>query len=64
MTANEADAFDELAVSPERVTGDEGTVKERNAKDAIELDQYAQAKRVSGPPYGMRMARVKFPGTP
>jgi hypothetical protein len=54
----------ELASAPERVTGDEGTVKERDAKDVIALDQYGQQKTVTVPPYGMRMARVRFPGTP
>jgi hypothetical protein len=61
---NEAEDFEELATSPERVTGDEGTVKERSADDAIKLDQYAQKKRVNGAPFGMRMSRGKYPGTP
>lgn len=61
---NEAEDLEELATSPERVTGDEGTVKERSSKDVIALDQYAQQKKINGPPYGLRIARTKFPGTP
>jgi hypothetical protein len=54
-----------LAKGPKRVTGDEGTVEERSIKELIEADRYSQAKEAAGlPPYGMRIAKMRFPGTP
>ncbi len=57
------DEIDELAGAPERVTGDEGTIKERPIKDVIAADQYAHDAAATNIPWGMRMARAKFPGT-
>ena len=52
-----------LAGAPKRTAGDEGTVEERDARDAIALDVYNQAGQASGPPFGMRVARVVPRGT-
>lgn len=52
------------AQNPKRVTGDEGTVEERAIKDLIDADRYACAKdAAAGVPYGLRIARIRFPGT-
>lgn len=58
MTLNE-----DLKNSPKRVSGDEGTVEERDADDAIQLDIYDRVGKVTGPPYGMRVARCVPRGT-
>jgi hypothetical protein len=60
----EEDAINELAQAPKRVTGDEGTVEERDIKDVIAADRYEQSKKATRPPYGMRMAQIRSPGTP
>lgn len=57
------DAILEAAAGPKRVTGDEGTVEERDIDDLIKADRYAAAKGIDGPPFGLRIAKLKFPGT-
>jgi len=53
----------ELAGAPERVTGDEGTIKERPISEQIEADQYEHDIGSTDVPFGIRMTRAKFPGT-
>lgn len=63
---NEITAEDiaDLGKTPKRVTGDEGTVEERSVKELIEADRYACSKTgAAGVPYGLRIARIRFPGT-
>ena len=60
LTEEELDA---LARAPKKVTGDEGSVEERSAKDFIEFNNYREAGKIGGPPYGMRIARVMPMGT-
>jgi hypothetical protein len=53
--------LDDRVRAPKRVSGDEGTVEERDADQTIQLDVYS--KSASKPPYGMRLARVAPRGT-
>ena len=53
----------DAAKNPKRVTGDEGTVEERTVQELIDADRFACAKTATGVPYGMRVARIRFPGT-
>ena len=53
----------DLGKSPQRVTGDEGTVEERSVDELIKADRYASAKDTTSVPYGIRAARIRFPGT-
>lgn len=59
------DTISDLATSPQRTRTDEGTVEERPIKEVIEADRYLLTKEAQsgGPPYGMRVARTKPPGT-
>lgn len=54
----------EAAKAPKRVTGDEGTVEERSVEEMIEADRYEKAQDATSPPFGMRMAKIRYPGTP
>lgn len=60
MTEEELKA---LALAPKKTSGDEGSVEERDAKDAIELDIYYKSGQITGPPFGMRIARVSPRGS-
>jgi hypothetical protein len=63
MPIDEEDIQD-LATSPKKVQGDEGTVEERPISEIIEADRYTSAKQANRVPWGMRMARIQKPGTP
>lgn len=52
------------AKSPQRVTTDEGTVQERSTKELIEADRYTKSCEAVQVPFGLRVARMRFPGTP
>ena len=52
-----------LARTPKKVENDEGKIEERSVEELIMADKYTQQSTTSGPPYGMRMARHKPPGT-
>lgn len=52
------------AKSPQRVTTDEGTVQERSVKELIEADRYTKSSDATVVPFGLRIARIRFPGTP
>lgn len=53
----------ELAKSPKRITGDEGTVEERSIDELIKADKYQQSQQATKPPYGLRIGRIRFPST-
>ena len=55
--------LNDLATGPERITGDEGTVKERPLQETIDGDRYIASKGITGPPYGLRIAKIRFPGS-
>lgn len=57
------DEFADLGKGPIRMTGDEGTVEERPIEQVIAADRYGSAKCISSVPYGLRIARIRFPGT-
>lgn len=59
----ESEDISNAAKGPKRVTGDEGTVEERPISELIEADRYEEQKEVTGVPFGMRIARLRFPGT-
>lgn len=59
LTQEEMDA---LARAPKRTAGDEGSVEERDAAQAIQLDVYSKANQCA-PPFGMCIARVAPRGT-
>lgn len=58
--------IEEAAQAPKKTAGDEGSIEERSIDELIQADRYEQAKQAgaNGPPYGMRKARFKKPGTP
>lgn len=56
--------IEELATAPKRTQGDEGSIEEKPIDEVIKADQYIAAKAAAGPPYGIRVARFKYPGTP
>jgi len=51
------------AKGPKKIIGDEGSVEEREIDDLIKADQYQQRKQVTGPPFGMKIARALPPST-
>lgn len=53
----------DAALGPKRITGDEGTVEERGIDEVIKADKYNESKQATKPPYGMRCAKIRFPGT-
>jgi hypothetical protein len=56
--------FDDLVKAPKSATTDEGSVSERSVEELIKADQYGKTKEgIQGPPYGLRIARVRPPGT-
>lgn len=55
--------LNDLALAPERVVTDEGTVQERKISDAIDADRYIASKSIDKPPYGVRFAKIRFPGS-
>jgi hypothetical protein len=52
------------ANNPIRTRGDEGEVQERSIDELIAADRYAAAQDVTGPPYGMRVGKFRYPGSP
>ncbi len=60
----EPEQFEELASAPRKTIGDEGTVEERSVSELIDADRYASAKQAAKAPYGLRLARIRKPGTP
>lgn len=56
--------IEELATAPRKTAGDEGTVEERSVSELIEADRYVASKGATKSPYGLRMARIRKPGTP
>ncbi|MGE4136414.1 MAG: hypothetical protein AB7E98_11950 [Pirellulales bacterium] len=54
----------ELAQAPKQTSGDTGSVTERSADDIVKLDRHLANKAIDKPPYGMRVAKIKYPGTP
>lgn len=59
-----AEEVADAAKTPKRVTGDEGTVEERSVQELIDADRFACAKEAAtAVPYGLRIARIRFPGT-
>jgi len=62
----DSDDINELAQAPKKTTGDDGSIEERPIGEVIEADRYTAGKQAtsSGPPYGMRIGRLKKPGTP
>lgn len=62
--AVDEDTIEDLVTSPERVTTDEGTVKERPIGDVIKGEVYVNQKAVSGkPPHGLFLSKIRYPGT-
>ncbi len=55
-----ADEIMDMAEGPKRITGEEGTVEERAMDDVIKGDRYGLAKGITQPPYGIRMAHIRF----
>lgn len=56
--------LDELAKAPLRTRTDEGSVQERSVDELLKLKNYQEAAAAqAGPPYGMKIAKLKFPGT-
>lgn len=53
----------ELATAPKKSETDEGKVEERSMTDIIAADRYLKSKKADTPPYGMRIAKVKPPGS-
>ncbi len=53
----------DLAKGPKKLSGDEGMVEERSMEDVIAGDRYAKSQGATKPPFGMRIARIRFPGT-
>lgn len=53
------------ANAPKKVTGDEGGIEERSVDELIAADRYtkAQGAGASGPPHGLRISKIRFPGT-
>lgn len=57
------DTIEELALSPRKVTTDEGSVEERSIKEVIQADNHVAAKEVGNVPFhGLRHSRFK-PGS-
>lgn len=53
-----------VANNPKRIRTDEGTVEERSIDDLIKADRYLKAQEaVDAVPWGLRVARMKPPGT-
>jgi len=63
MTISSTD-IETQAKAPEKTATDEGTVVERPIDELIQADRYNKAASVEAVPFGMRVARCKFPGTP
>jgi hypothetical protein len=56
--------LDELGKAPKRSRTDEGSVEERSVDDLLKLKNYQEAAAAqAGAPYGMRIAKIRFPGT-
>jgi len=55
----------DMAKSPKRVTTEEGTMVERSIQDILAAEKFLGAKEglEAGPPYGLRIAKMKFPGS-
>ena len=58
-----AETIKAMAKTPRSVTGDEGTVTERSIDELITADRYDKSQGIDAVPYGMRIAKIKFPGT-
>lgn len=58
-----SDVIKDLATAPKRTVGDEGSVEERPISELIEADRYNASKAAEKPPYGLRLARIRYPGT-
>ena len=56
--------IEELGTAPKRTTTEEGTIEERDVKDIVMADQYANQKQAADSvPFGIRVARIKPGGT-
>lgn len=58
-----SDAIQQNATSPNSATADGVTVTQNPPSEQIEADKYLAAKSAgSGPPFGIVVAALKFPG--
>ena len=55
MTPEEIEA---LAKTPKRVDTDEGRIDERAIDDVVKGLSLAEAQKVTGPPFGLRIAKA------
>lgn len=61
----DGDAMGQLAATPKKVVGDEGSVEERSLTEQIALDKYrsVSACGTTQPPFGMYLGVVRPKGT-
>ena len=62
MTIESSDIEDN-AKGPSRMTTEEGSVQEKSVDELIKADNHTKAAAATAVPYGLRLARIKFPGT-
>lgn len=62
--AIEASDIETQAEAPAKVTTDEGTVEERSIGELIKADRYNRTAAISAAPFGLKCARIQYPGAP
>lgn len=55
-------AIEEAGQNPKRARTAEGSVEERPIDELVKADRYSRAKQVTGPPFGMTIARTQPQG--
>ena len=58
-----SDDIETAAKGPKRVMGDEGSVTERSVDELIKADAYNKGANTQAAPFGLHVAKIKFPGT-
>lgn len=57
------DTIEEVASSPKKITGDNGSVEEHSIDDLIKADRYLASKRAKAAGgIGVRFLKIKGPG--
>ena len=55
--------IEDLANSPKKLVGDEGSIEEKNVHEMVLADRWIKHRNATAPPFGTRIAKCRCQGT-